>query len=162
MNLWKKANVHSIFVDTGAFSVKYNKRDSKRNEFLPCFDLIFQNKLTLVTSNAVIYEAYTRILFDTKGNMTSCLEFLKYVLQGRITVLRVSKEDELAAKAKVEKFKDKKKLTFVDALSSVLMEKNLIIKVLTVDQKHFNSMGFLVIPPVQNLFQHLQAQYNQT
>lgn len=156
MAIWKTANLKMIFVDTGAFAGKYNKRDQYRDNIIPCFELIFQNNLILVTSNAVVYEAYTRILQDTKGNIESCLEFLDCVLQGKIAVLRVSQEDEKIARKTIEKFDDKEELTLVDALSSVLMEKNNIIKVFTTDKKHFCSMQFLTIPPISNLLQYLE------
>jgi predicted nucleic acid-binding protein len=152
---WKNANVNIIFIDTGAFAGKFNLKDPYRAKILPCFTIADQSELRLVTSNAVVYEAYSRIIYDTKGNINVCLDFLKTVFEGKINVLRVTHEDELMAREKIKKYKDIKKLTLIDALTSVLMEKNNIIKVFTTDYSHFSSMNFLTIPPVENLLQYL-------
>jgi len=159
MPIWKVPNAKIIFVDTGAFIGKYNSRDPHRLKVLPCFKSINENKLNLATSNAVIYETYTRIIHDTKGDINACLAFLDFVLEEKIIIFRVSKEDEKMAKEKIKEFSDKKKLTLVDALSSVLMNKNNIIKVFTLDERHFRSMNYLTIPPISNLTQFLSTKY---
>ena len=99
----------------------------------------------LVTSNAVVMEAYALLLHRSRGGRTTAIRFLDDIEHTRLRVERVTESDESKARALLRSHKDKG-YSMCDALSFALCERLHIETSISVDED-FLSYGRLTVYP---------------
>jgi len=77
------------------------------------------------------------------------LRFLTSIYDGSVNIVYASAEDDQNARAILEKYSDQD-MSLADAVALGTMKRLGIIKALSFD-RHFGVLGFLRIPPLQNL-----------
>lgn len=132
-----------IFVDTGAFLARYARKDPFRNQALPAWRDVFQERVQLVTSNFVLDESLTLLARRTSYAFAAATARDLYGTSG-LEILRPELADELAALPLFEKFADQE-VSFTDCISFILMRKHRIQRAFSFD-RHFRLAGFETIP----------------
>jgi len=136
--------VNKIFIDTGAFIAINDKADQYHTiavEFLN--ELISKGNYHLSTSNFVVSETYTRILY--RCNPATAIKFLDIINRINIKLIYSDKNtEESCVKDFLKKYKNEK-ISYVDAVSFQIMKDNNITDAFTFD-KHFRIAGFNSLP----------------
>ncbi len=131
------------FVDTGAFFGLIVAED----DFHAAADALFararQEGWQLVTTNAVVFEAYTLIRTRARNGHDRAMAFLDALDAGACTVERVSRKDERWAGDLLRSHADKD-YSFCDALSFVVMERMGIKEAMAFD-RHFRAYGRVTV-----------------
>jgi len=134
--------VNKIFIDTGAFIALNDKADQYHYPAAQFFQKLLNKNYLLFTSNLVIAETYTRILYHSK--LQTAIDFLTIISQGGISIFYSDKSTETSCITYLKKYKDIK-LSYTDAVSFQLMKDNTINDVFAFDW-HFKAAGFNVFP----------------
>jgi predicted nucleic acid-binding protein len=125
-----------IFLDTSAIYALADKRDANHKEAKRLYDAALRSGRAIVTHNYVIVE--TAALLARRLGLSFALTFLKEAadldVQWISTELHTQAVDELANRNKPD-------LSFVDAVSFLVMETERIAEYLGFDE-HFRSAGF--------------------
>jgi len=128
-----------IFADTSAWLALHDRNDKYHQEALTKSYQIKQQKLEIVTSDYILDESITIILF--RVSHSSALLFGESILSSRIVNLINIDKAYLQKTIKCfKKFQDKR-FSFTDCTSYVLMKDLKIQKAFTFDD-HFRQMGF--------------------
>ncbi len=129
-----------LFIDTSAFYAFYDKRDANHNKISK---LLQASDAEFTTSNYVLDELITPLRVRN-FQLKQIAPFVEALLNESIcTILRVDKETDLKAWELMNKYSDHD-FSFTDCTSFVLMKKNRIKKVATVD-RHFKIAGFEIL-----------------
>jgi predicted nucleic acid-binding protein len=132
-----------IFVDTGAFVARYLKRDRYHPAASRAWQRLARSGWPLFTTSFVVDETIT--LLARRVGARFAAERARSILGSeRLTVLRPTVEDELAALGWLEKFEDQA-LSYTDCISFVAMRARRIERAFTFD-RHFRAAGFKVWP----------------
>ena len=132
-----------IFVDASAFLGWYNRSDQYHALARPVWLNLEAQGRRLYTSNFVLDETLTLLARRTSYAFAAEQGGALYD-STTLTILRPSKQDELASLELFEKYADQK-ISFTDCVSFVLMRKVGLKEVFTFDQ-HFRYAGFEVVP----------------
>lgn len=108
-----------VFIDTGAFLALADKADAFHKTATDVFQDVVQQKALLYTSNYIIDETIT--LIRAKVGHKAAVLFIKGISASNIKELRISEEDEGAAKEIFIKYKDKT-FSFTDCTLEVAEE----------------------------------------
>ncbi len=138
----KKFMQEKIFIDTGAFIALNDKSDQYHSDAISLAKFIVKNNtIKLFTSNLVVAETYTRILYVSKPEIA--IKFLDIVMQTGIVLLYSDAKTEIKSKEYLVKFKNEK-ISYTDAVSFQLMKENVINKAFAYDH-HFSLAGFTLL-----------------
>lgn len=130
-----------VFVDTSMFKALVDERDEFHKSAVSIWKKLEQEKVTLVTSNYILDEAFT--LIRAKCGVIITDEFRRNLLSSTIVlkIIRVTVADE--SNAWKWFLNDWSNLSFTDCVSFALMERLGLEHVATFDQ-HFSRAGFKV------------------
>jgi len=120
-------------VDTSAFYALINRSDCDHAAAKYCFEALLRNEATLVTSNFVLSETYTLILYRM-GRPAAVGVTGK--IRESFGIERISEEDELCAWKIIAGFADKE-FSYVDATSFALMKRLGLTRAFSFDD-HFS------------------------
>ncbi len=136
-----------LFIDAGPFIARINKKDPNHELILQVLNDIKTQKLEftrLFTSNYIVDESVTHVLFDTERHDLA-VKVLDLIKSSKIIeILWVDPEIEAAACSIFKTYKDQF-FSFTDCTSFALMQKFNISTALSFDS-HFKTMNFKVIP----------------
>ncbi len=128
-----------IFIDTGAWIARFDKRDQYHGEATEKWELLSFERPGISTSNMVLAETFT--LIARKKSYTFAARQADALYRSKtLKVLRPNDEDEVRAIYFFRKYADQK-VRFTDCISFALMQKNNIERVLAFDL-HFQLAGF--------------------
>jgi len=139
----KNFMLEKVFIDTSAFIALNDKSDQyfqKASKYL--LSEINNLSLTFYTSNLVIAETYTRLLYKT--HFRAAQQFLETIAIIDIDVLYSDNELEQSAKYFLTKYANLK-ISYTDAVSFAIMTKKNIPSAFSFD-KHFEIAGFQLKP----------------
>jgi len=140
----KNSTARRYFIDSSAFIAVIDKDDQNHLSAISFFRyLIIEKSLKLITSNLVIAESYTRILYRTYFD--SARRFLEMIYSSDIQIIYSDAKIEQATEEILYKYSNLK-LSYTDAVSFSIMRKNKIENAFTFD-KHFQSVGMKIFPP---------------
>jgi predicted nucleic acid-binding protein len=136
-----------LFFDTGGFIARFDRRDQYHDSALSLLRAISKGKLPykrFYTSNYVLQEAVTFVLYETK-NHSLARELLDFITKSEyIKILWVDEEVQERANKLFKKYSDQI-ISMTDYTSAVLMKEHGIEAIFTFDD-HFNTLGFQVLP----------------
>ena len=128
-----------IFIDTGPFVARYNRRDSYHQECKALWAKLELKRAALVTSNFVIDEVLT--LLGRRAGYGFAAETGRILYASHaLRVLRPDERDEHRALALFQKLSDQA-LSFTDCVSFALMERHRVEQAFSLD-RHFVVAGF--------------------
>jgi predicted nucleic acid-binding protein len=136
-----------IFVDTGVFYAQLAEDDTDHLAALTFFRNVTE---PLVTTRAVVFETHALMLRISREHPTAdmrsaALRFLDSIDLGLATILHVTEDDHVAARAIIEGHRDKT-YSLCDALSFAVMERLKITHAASFDS-HFRQYGKFVVLP---------------
>ena len=130
-----------IFVDTGAWIALLNPRDQHYHDAVAVFNDLQQQRSRLLSTDYVIDEAVTRLIYD--ANHALAVEFLDLIEfleeTGVLTIAEIDKNVFEAAKALFCQY-DSVQLSFTDCTSFVICQVHNISEAFAFD-RHFPIMG---------------------
>ena len=133
---------NKIFIDTGAFIALNDKSDQYHLKATAIFKkLLKDNSSVLFTSNLVISETYTRILYISKPEIA--IKFLDIIKQISISILYSDHQIENKSIEFLKKYKNEK-ISYTDAVSFLLMKENKISKAFAFD-RHFLLADYILL-----------------
>lgn len=132
----------SCFIDTSAFFAATVDGDANHAEAIGAFARTMARRVVLLTSNFVVAE--THALFLRREGRGAALRFLQSLDGSALTIERVAEEDEIAARAIIERYDDKD-FSFTDATSFAIYLRLGLDYALSFD-RHFQQFG-LPEPP---------------
>jgi uncharacterized protein len=132
----------NVFVDTSVFFSVYNANDVRHLATATLFRRLYGEGL-LVTTNFVVAETHALLL--TKIERWLASQVLAALDGGRVTVMRVSEDDERQARSIPATYADKD-FSLTDATSFAVMDRYLIRRALTFDH-HFAQYGLELLGP---------------
>lgn len=128
----------TIFIDSDAFIALYSKNDIHHKKALNLAKKLKKEKTPLITSWDVIDETATKLSFYLTKKIS--LNFLKTIIQGRITL--VSPDEEVLKKAiKIFAKQKSKRVSFTDC-TNMAIAKTKEIKTFFSFDKHYLDNGF--------------------
>jgi predicted nucleic acid-binding protein len=128
-----------VFVDSGGFFAHLVADDADHEAARRCFERARSENWTLVTTNAVIFEAYALLINRAREGRSLAIGLLDDIEAGMCQVERATKRDETRAMDLVRKHEDKS-YSLCDALSFVVMERLRISSAIAFD-RHFRQYG---------------------
>lgn len=128
-----------VFVDSGGFFALLQREDRYHARAAALFALADRERWALVTSNAVVIEAYALFLSRSQGGRRDAIQFLDALRHTGCRVEPIRPRDEDRAVALVRAHEDKN-YSLCDALSFVVMERLRIKEVIAFD-RHFREYG---------------------
>ena len=135
--------VKKIFIDASAFIALNDKSDQYFQRASKYLHTELNNlSIDFVTSNLVIAESYTRLLYKTHYH--AAFQFLDAMEIIDTEIIYSNAEIELSAKHYLTKYFNLK-LSYTDAVSFAIMTKFNILSAFSFD-KHFEIAGFQLIP----------------
>lgn len=134
----------TVLVDTGAFFADSVAEDEFHERAKSLFDQAARESWDLVTTNAVVSEAYTLLRKRAHNGREVALAFLDDIEAGICRVVRADPEDETKAIALLRAHDDKE-YSFCDALSFVVMERLDLGEAIAFD-RDFRSCGRFTLP----------------
>ncbi|NMC07046.1 MAG: type II toxin-antitoxin system VapC family toxin [Candidatus Lokiarchaeota archaeon] len=137
-----------LFLDSGPIIARVNDKDPDHDLVQKQLQKLKDNRLDfgfLYTTNYVIDEAVTHVLYSTKRHdmAVKVLDLLES--SGLIHVLWIDRDTETRARAIFRRYADQR-FSFTDCTSFAAMEQNEINHAFTFDGQHFKAMNFSVIP----------------
>lgn len=133
-----------LFIDTGPFYARYDKRDSYRSQAVPLWDTMSRKKFNCLTTNFVLSELITLAVYQL-GSAAATRVAREIYNSKLIHMLSVTPELELKALDWIERFSDQK-FSMTDAVSFVVMTEQKIKMAFTFDS-HFEIAGFQQFRP---------------
>jgi predicted nucleic acid-binding protein len=131
--------VKRAFVDTSGFVAALIAEDQFHRTAVSLLQESARGAWELVTTNAVVFEAYTVLRTRARDGRHVALRFLDVIERGMCTVARIEPTDETRAIA-VLRGHDDKAYSFCDALSFAVMERLGLQDVIAFD-RDFRSYG---------------------
>lgn len=132
-----------IFLDSSLFKAVRDEQDEFYQLAKPLWDMLLENKTTLVTNNFILDETYT--LLRAKCGKKKALELRRVLLAvgDQLQIERVTVEDEAEAWTWFEK--DWRGLSFTDCVCFAMMKRLGIQQVATFNER-FREAGFVCFP----------------
>ena len=134
-----------VFVDTSGFFALYSANDADHETAAEVFLRANTERWQLVTTNAVVFEAYALLLNRTREGRRLAIKFLDDVESSELLVERVTEQDERSAIALVRAHEDKT-YSLCDAMSFIVCERLGISEAISCDDD-FRSYGRLTVLP---------------
>lgn len=135
-----------IFVDTSAWIAYSFKGEKAHDTVVRIINNLIQDGYVICTSNDVIGESVARLVYDT--NISIVKQFLKFIQNstndGYLVQFWADETVQKEAFDAVVKFYDHK-LSYVDAVSYVLIKRFNIEKIITLDSD-FKKIGIPSVP----------------
>jgi predicted nucleic acid-binding protein len=143
--------MRGIFVDSWGWIASLDRNDSAHAAAQSVLEQAGRDRVTLVTTNAIVYEC--SVLLRRWAGHRTALALLDRLVSTpssaqAVTVVRVDEAIEHAAIAIFCRYDDKD-FSFVDCLSFAVMQQRGIETALTGD-RHFAQMGSRTVPPIQD------------
>ena len=136
-----------VFVDTSAWLAYSSPHETGHTPVSNTFNHLFKSNYQLFTSNDIVDESITRFNTQAGWHLTQKLinYFQKSLSTKSLTSVWTNQSIQSMAFQLLEKYQDHR-LSLTDATSAVLMKKLNITTILTLDTKHFTTLGFQVLP----------------
>lgn len=136
-----------IFIDTSAWVAIGDKRDINHASAIRFKEKLIASKERLLTSNFILDETYTLLLFDLGYERTINFKYQidEMVSSHLLVIVEVTSEIEKQAWKSFERFNEDKTWSFTDCTSKVIMEWFQLTHAFTFDH-HFEQMGFIKEP----------------
>ena len=134
-----------LFVDTGAFYVRFDEGSSRHERANAVFEGIGRSEhpyRPLYTSTYVLDELATLIL--SHRNHSATVEAVNRVLDSSVTVIHPDRTNFDSAYEKFLRYDDQD-ISFTDHMSGVLAEERGVEHVFSFDSG-FRTLGFIVVP----------------
>ncbi len=128
--------MNAVFVDSGGWFAYLVGSDAEHAAAHRLFTRARDERRTLVTTNAVLFETHALIVNRARDGRTLALAFLDDVQAGLCEVVRVTKQDERRAIELIRRNTDKD-YSFCDALSFVVMEREGVREAIAFDPAAF-------------------------
>jgi predicted nucleic acid-binding protein len=133
-----------IFIDTSVFYARLDKGDRNHDAADAFFKSAMEDDLDLVTTREVVFETHAMLqkasrVLPTADMKPESQKFLESIDRGLATVLPVTEDDHRAARAVVDRYRDKT-FSLCDAMSFVVMERFRITTAASFDV-HFRQYG---------------------
>jgi predicted nucleic acid-binding protein len=135
--------VRSVFIDTSGFYALMVAEDVNHSRAVELFSIAEREKWGLVTTNAVMFEAYALFLHRARAGREAVIRFLDAVQSDTYELERIRDDDEAKAIALLLTHDDKM-YSLCDALSFVVMERLRVREAISFDQD-FRSYGRFTI-----------------
>ncbi|MBI3828569.1 MAG: PIN domain-containing protein [Planctomycetes bacterium] len=132
-----------IFIDSGAFIAQCLSADANYRHAVSVWAGLEKSKETCITSSPVLFET-TNLIGRRDGNAFAAELAYGWYRSRYLKILRPTEEDEILAIGMLEKYADQK-IGLTDCLSFVLMKREKVNRVFTLD-RHFRSAGFTTVP----------------
>lgn len=116
-----------------------------RREAHHCQTEVQLRRVPVYVTSPVIIETHRRLLFDF--GRQAALDFLAALYRSSTRIVRPNESDELRALLLLKKYSDSR-LTLSDALVFSVMLRLGIKRAFTYDRRHYWTLGFTVIPPL--------------
>jgi predicted nucleic acid-binding protein len=136
--------VKRALIDSGAWFAHLVAEDTNHEAASRLFQQARNERWSLVTTNAIVYEAHALILNRAREGRSLALGFLESLESGVATVVRVTRRDEERA-MKLLRAQPDKSYSLCDALSFVVMERLRIKDAIAFD-RHFRQYGRFNLP----------------
>lgn len=130
-----------VFVDSSAYLALLDETDEHHIEAAEILTRLANARHQLITTNAVLFEAYTLIL--SALGRSAAVRFLNDLRESQTRLERVRVRDEERARQILLRYDDKA-FSFTDALSFAVMERLTIAYAFTFD-RHFAQYGFAIL-----------------
>ena len=136
-----------IFIDTSAWIAIQDRSDENYRKAMAYKDELFKSKKRMVTTNYVLDETYTLLLFDVGYRPTVRFknQLDELISTGIVVLFHITPAIEREAWKVFEQFNQDKRWSFTDCTSKVVMDKIGILEVFAFD-KHFVQMGMIRKP----------------
>jgi uncharacterized protein len=137
-----------LFLDSGPIIARVNDKDPDHEFVQKQLRELKKNPLDfgfLYTTNYIIDEAVTHVLYSTKRHDVAVKVLDLVESSGIIQVLWVDQEIEKRAREIFRKFSDQR-FSLTDCTSFAIMERNEITHAFTFDGQHFKAMNFSIFP----------------
>lgn len=136
-----------LFFDACAFIARFDRKDQYHGAALSLLNSISKGELPykkFYTSNYVLQEAVTFVLYETK-NHSKALQLLDLITKSDyMALLWVDEKIQEKANQLFRKYSDQT-ISLTDCASAVLMKENGIDVIFSFD-KHFSTLGFKLLP----------------
>lgn len=136
-----------VFIDSSAWISYFVPTQPDYPTFQGLFKQLISDRIRLFSSNDVIDESYTRLRYDL--GWPTAKNYMKYILQSinanSFTQLWTDEVIQSDAFTLLQKYSDHD-LSLTDATSATLMKNFHIATILSLDRKHFTTLGFNVLP----------------
>ena len=132
-----------VFVDSGGFVALLVPGDAAHARAKAIFERANNERLALVTTNAVVVEAYAVLLVRARHGRRSALALLDGIERSGVHIERVTRADEQVAVNLVRTHEDKT-YSLCDAQSFAVMERLGIAEAIAFDS-HFRAYGKFTI-----------------
>jgi predicted nucleic acid-binding protein len=137
----RSAQERSAFVDSSAFLATIDRRDANRADALGLLHKLATGRYRQITTNAIVFECHALVLARMGRDVAE--QFLDGLDESATTIVRVTEDDERAAREIIRRYRDKA-FSFTDALSFTVIERLGIRYAFTYD-RHFAQYGLAVI-----------------
>ncbi|MEX2682788.1 MAG: type II toxin-antitoxin system VapC family toxin [Candidatus Sigynarchaeota archaeon] len=137
-----------LFLDSGPIIARVNDKDPDHELVQKQLRDIKDKRLNfgfLYTTNYIIDEAVTHVLYSTKRNDMAVKVLDLVESSGILQVLWIDQDIEKRAREIFRKYTDQR-FSFTDCTSFAAMEQNEITHAFTFNEQHFKAMNFSVIP----------------
>ncbi|MDQ7065907.1 MAG: PIN domain-containing protein [candidate division KSB1 bacterium] len=136
-----------IFVDTSAWVALEDRKDINLSAALLFRQELMNTKIRLLTTNFILDETFTLMLFDLGYHKTIAFKNKLDVLIHNhvVLVIHITPEIESEAWQTFERFNKDKSWSFTDCTSKVVMEQLGVREAFTFD-RHFSQMKFIQKP----------------
>ena len=136
-----------VFVDSGGWFAYLVGDDAEHDTAHRLFMRARNERRTLVTTNAVVFETHALFVNRAREGRALGLDFLDDVQTGLCELVRVTKQDERRATELIRRHADKD-YSLCDALSFVVMERLRIKEAIAFD-RHFRQYGVKLLEVVR-------------
>lgn len=136
----------AVLFDTCALLAIFDPRDQYRGDALLLFRKLIKHSYPLYITSQTIAETQRRILYTSHLGYPKAINFLEFIYDESINIIRPSEQDELQAIEYIRRYNDQS-LSLTDAINMAVMKRMGIMRVFTFD-RHFTLLGFQAIPPL--------------
>ncbi len=135
-----------VFIDTSAFIALFIKSESKHRLIKNHFLYLKQNWAQFFTSDYVLDELYTRLVYDCHAPQVKQIinQLEKVFINGEVQLLKVDQQIFNQSLELLKKY-CQQKISFTDCTSCCLINREQIDQAFTLD-KHFYFLGTGVCP----------------
>ena len=138
---------NKVFVDSSAWIAYFVPTQPDHLGFKKLFSQLITNHAFFHTSNDIIDESYTRLRYDLGYHVANkfIINTKKSLLNKSLIQLWTDENIQFEAFNLLDKYQDHD-LSLTDATTAILMKRFQINSILTLDFKHFTTLGFEVYP----------------
>lgn len=143
VNLPLQFQRRKVLIDSSAYLALLSQNDRNHSGAVQILKWLADQGFRQYTTNTMLFESHALILSELGIRQAS--QFLKEIIQGNTTIIRIRSSDEEKAREILFKYTDKA-FSYNDAISFTIMERVGIDLAFTFD-KDFSQYGLTVLTP---------------